>query len=184
MAETTVYQEEEPHYPRVEIPFSKPKIGALIAYNLVIVGVGLALYLTAGRLNLLIEWFFKITAIAGVVFFGNSIVLFTGKLFQKKPGFTIDQAGFIDNADALNAGRIYWEEISEIAQWQFMGQEMILVKVTDPLKVLKSQNFFKRLLMRLNWKRFETPVSITSGALQIDQQKLFQLIQQNLEKHE
>ncbi len=171
---------EEPNNPRLEIAFSKPKIGLLILYNLLIVGLGMVLFLTAGTFNLLVQIFFKLTAIAGIMFFGSTILLFFIKLFQKKPGFTVDQAGFIDNADAISAGRIFWEEITEIGKWQFMGQVMIMVKVKDPKRIINTQNFFKKILMRLNWKRFETPVSITCGALQIDHEKLFQILEENL----
>ena len=172
--------EEEPGYPRLEIAFNKKSISLLILYNLLILGICAYLLFGTAKLPLLLEWLLKLSAIVGIFFFGSSILLFARKLWQKAPGFVIDRDGFIDRADAVSSGRIYWKEVTGISQWHFMGQLIIVVKVMDPRKVIQKQSLLKRLLMHFNNKRFGTPVTITSGALKMDNEKLFQLIKQNL----
>lgn len=184
MTEENQNSEQSANDPRLEIAFSKPKIGMLILYNLVIIVIGIFLLYASGRFNLFIEIFFQLTAIIGIVIFGTNTLIFTAKLIQKNPAFTIDQAGFIDNSDTISAGRVYWEQITEIQEWQTMGQVIILVKVDDPDPILANQNLFKKLFMAINLKRFGTPVSVTCGAIEIDHQKLYQLLQENLKGQE
>jgi len=178
MAET-----DEPGDPRVEIAFSKPRIFLLILYNTGIVGLGLYLFMTSGVYSLIPQILLKLTAGSGMFFFGSSSLLLAAKLFTNKPGFVIDQHGFIDNADAVSAGRINWENMTDIEHWHFMGQALMLVKVKAPQEIMQQQSLFKRLLMYWNMKRFGTPVSITCGALEIRHEQLYQLIMQNFNSH-
>ena len=167
---------EEPGYPRVEIAFNKQKILLLILYNLLILAVCVYVILSAGSFAFIFEWILRLMAIAGFFFFGSSVVLFAMKLGEKGPGFILDNEGFIDHADAVSAGRIYWEEVTGISQWHFAGQAIIQVKVQDPAIILKNQSLFKRLLMHFNIRRFGTPVTVTSGALEMDSDNLFRLL--------
>ncbi len=170
--------------PRIEIAFSKPKIGMLIMYNLLFITIGVLLIYISGRFNFIIEVFFHLTAFIAIVIFGVSTLFYSAKFFFKAPGLTIDQAGFIDNADTISAGRIYWNEITEIRENKVLGQIMILVMVKDTKRILANKNLWNKLLLYLNWKRFGTPITITCGAIEIDNEKLFQLLEEYIKDRE
>ena len=110
----------------------------------------------------------RIAGIASVVFFGLCGVFLTIKLFDKKPGLIIDEIGIMDNSSGVSAGLINWGDIQDIKTIVVARQKIIQIIVTNPDDYIDRQNNrFKRRVMKLNQKQYETPLQISTNGLKI-----------------
>lgn len=86
----------------------------------------------------------------GVPFFGLGLIYFLYRLVVRKPALVVSAEGIYDNASALSAGQLRWEEIELVCPYSFGSQRMLGITLKDEQAVLARQNFLKRLLMRVN----------------------------------
>lgn len=171
--------QESQQLPRLEVALSKKKMGLSILYDLVLFGAGIYLFIISNQFTSLLIWVLRISALIGVVFFGFSLLFFLIKLMDRKPGLILDQEGLVDNADVLNAGRINWDNMVSVEPKQSMGQQILLLKLHEPEQVLQAQPWIKKIFMQWNQWIHGTPVTLSSAALEMDQEKLLELINQN-----
>lgn len=167
-----------PGHPRVEVAFSQRKIGFLLAYNLLIVLLSGLLFWWGSHFPLLLDWVMKITAVIALLFSGSSLVLHGIKLLQKSPGFVVDNEGLIDYTEGLSMGRVFWEEIDNIKLWQGMGQSLILIESKPSADLHNVVGGLAKFAMWFNRQRFGATMVITTGTLEIDTDKLYQLMRE------
>ncbi|OJW77948.1 MAG: hypothetical protein BGO69_10900 [Bacteroidetes bacterium 46-16] len=124
-----------------------------------------------------------ITGITSLGFFGLCSIFVAQKLLDTTPGLIIDQNGIINNTGAINVGLIEWKDITRIETMQVMSARFIVLYVSTPEKYInRAKNMFIKQVMNLNYKKFGSPISITSISLKMDWDELARLIFAEFEK--
>lgn len=165
---------------QIEIPLSKTKMMLTFLGSLVFVGLGLWFLTNPPKSN---HWLFGnptivfIIGLASVIFFGLVAVIIFRKFSDKKPGLTISKQGITDNSSGVSAGLIPWTDIQEIKISQVMNQKFLMFIVRNPEEYLdKVTNPLKRNAMKMNYKTYGSPISISSNALQTNFDDLHKLL--------
>lgn len=124
------------------------------------------------------------TGLAGTLFFGLVGVFLGWKLFDTRPGLILTDEGFYDNSSGVSAGFVKWSDIQELEIYQVARTKMIFPIVSNPQDYINRQSSkFKQRLMKMNFKSYGTPLTLTSNGLQCGFQELHDLIQNELEKN-
>lgn len=165
---------------QIEIPLSKTKMILTFLSSLMFVGLGIWLLTNLPKSN---HWLFGnltinfIVGIASVIFFGLVAVTIFRKFSDKKPGLTINLHGIIDNSSGVSVGLIPWTDIQAIKMSQIMNQKFLMFIVRNPEEYLdKVTNPLKRNAMKMNFKTYGSPISISSNALDINFEDLHKLL--------
>ena len=171
---------------QIEIQLSKTKMVLTFLGSMMFVGIGLWLLINPPSSN---HWFFGnptvilITGIASVMFFGLGVIISIRKFLDKQPGLTINRQGIIDNSSGISAGLIPWTDIQEIKTYQVLNQKFLMFKVSNPEDYLeKIKNPLKRKAMKMNYKTYGLPISI-SNALQIKFDDLHKLLTDKMNEY-
>ena len=172
---------------QIEIPLSKTKMILTFLGSIMFVGLGLWFLINPPKSN---HWLFGnptvifITGIASVIFFGLVAITIFRKFSDKKPGLTINRQGIFDNSSGVSAGLIPWTDIQEIKISQVMSQKFLMFIVSNPEDYLeKVTNPLKRNAMKMNYKTYGSPISISSNALQTNFDDLHKLLIDNMKEY-
>ena len=165
---------------QIEIPLSKTKMILTFLGSLMFVGLGIWFLTNPPKSN---HWLFGnptlilIAGIASVIFFGLVAVIIFRKFSDKKPGLIINRQGIFDNSSGVSAGLIPWTDIQEIKISQVMSQKFLMFIVRNPEYYLeKVTNPLKKNAMKMNYKTYGSPISISSNALQTNFDDLHKLL--------
>lgn len=166
---------------KIEMPLSKTKLPLGIGGSILFVVLGYYLFTTIAeqqtRFNPTIV---KGVGIAGILFFGATLMHGIKKMFDKTIGLTIDENGIFDNTNASSVGLIKWTDISDIKTEQVASTKFLLIYTTNPDFYLEKVKGFKRKLMEGNNKMYGTPLSITSTTLKFNFNDLEELLIEKL----
>ena len=124
------------------------------------------------------DWDVRAAAIAGIVFFGLCLAYALWRLVRPTPALVIHPSGLFDNASALSAGFLRWDEISRIFVAQIKNQKFLAIAVKDVEGLLNRQTGVKAKLMKMNVRLAGTAVSIPANTLPISLEELIRHIQQ------
>lgn len=170
---------------KIEIPLSKFKMVVLLLGSLLFVALGILMLLNAEDMQTKTfgpGWIMGF-GLLGILFFGTITVSVARKLFSKKAGLIIDSKGIYDNSSGISAGFIPWEDISGIRTIQVMTTKFLLIDVKEPHMYLTKVRGLKLQAMKANYKKYDTPVSISSAALKYNFKKLEQLLMEYYSKN-
>ncbi len=172
---------------QVEIPLSKTKMLLTFFSAIAFVGLGLWFLLNPPKTN---HWLFGnptfifVTGLASVLFFGLVAITIFRKFSDKKAGLIINRQGITDNSSGVSAGLIPWSDIQEIEVLQVMSQKFLLFIVRNPQDYLdKVTNPIKRNAMKMNYKTYGSPISISSNALQTNFDDLQKLLVEKMNEY-
>lgn len=172
---------------QIEIPLSKSKMTLTFIGSLTFVAIGIWLLVKQPEFKNPILGHPNVVFIVGIVsilFFGLIAILVFRKFFDKKPGLIINQQGIFDNSSGVAAGLIPWTDIQEITISQVMSQKFLMIIVKNPEKYLeKVSNPIKRNAMKMNYKTYGSPISISANALQTDFDELEKLLSKKLSEY-
>jgi hypothetical protein len=156
----------EPSDRRV-IPVAKGSLARFFAVSLLgIAGFG---YLAFGRpgdttpLALLLRGL----SAAGILFCTLSGVFAARRLFDPRPGLVLDAEGLIDNSNVIGAGRVRWDEITEIRVTRAGPQRFLTVVVEDPRRFIDRGGSLRRRVYEANYRKAGSPVNVTARTLRI-----------------
>jgi hypothetical protein len=162
------------------IPLSKRKLLMLLVGSVLFVVAGVFFLIKPTTfLNPLMQntRFIAIIGSAAILFFGFCAVFAAKKMFDDRPGLIIDQLGITDNSSAVSGGLIPWNEIDGISTAQVQSQRFILLMVSDPEKYIAAQQgSFKRRMMKINYRMYNTPICINANGLQTNFDELYNTI--------
>lgn len=172
---------------QIEIPLSKTKMMLTFFGSLLFVGLGLWFLINPPKST---HWLFGnptvifIAGIASVLFFGLVAVTIFRKFSDKKPGLIINKQGITDNSSGVSAGLIPWTDIQEITISQVMNQKFLMFIVRNPEFYLdKVTNPLKRNAMKMNYKTYGSPISISANALQTNFDDLHKLLIEKMNEY-
>lgn len=166
-----------------EIPLSKGKLLLMLLGCIAFVVISVWMFNSAETQEEYAPALLKGVGGIGFAFFGVIGVLMVKKLFDKKPGLTINDKGIIENTNGISIQMVEWKDITNIEGIKVSGQKLIVVKVKKPEKYVdKASNNAQKRLLRLNVKQYGTPIFITPNSLQMDFDKLLELLNGEFEK--
>jgi hypothetical protein len=165
---------------QIEIPLSKTKTILTFFGSLSFVGLGIWFLLNPPKISNPIlgnPIVIFIIGLASILFFGLVGITIFRKFSDKKAGLVISRQGIIDNSSGVSAGLIPWIDIQEIRVSQVMNQKFLMFIVENPQEYLeKVSNPIKRNAMKMNYKTYGSPISISANALQTDFDELRDLL--------
>ena len=172
---------------QIEIPLSKTKMIMTFLGSLVFVGLGLWFLTNPPKSN---HWLFGnptivfIIGLASVLFFGIVATIIIRKFSDKKPGLIISRQGVTDNSSGVSAGLIPWSDIQEIKISQVMNQKFLMLIVRNPQYYFENvTNPVKRNMMKMNYKTYGSPISISSNALETNFDDLQKLLIEKMNEY-
>lgn len=172
---------------QIEIPLSKTKMTLTFMGSLIFVGLGIWFLVNPPKISNPIlgnSTTFFIIGIASILFFGLVAITIFRKFSDKKAGLIINKQGIIDNSSGVSAGEIPWTDIQEITISQVMNQKFLMIIVKNPQEYIdKVTSPIKRNAMKMNYKSYGSPISISSNALKTDFEKLQKLINEKMHEY-
>jgi hypothetical protein len=111
--------------------------------------------------------------LASILFFGLIGILLVKKLSDKSPGLIISDKGITDNATAVGAGFIPWQDILEMKEIQVVNQTFINIIVKNPQDYIDRQkSAFKRKALQLNFNRYGCVIGLSSNGLKCNYKEM------------
>ena len=117
-------------------------------------------------------------AFSSISFFGLYLVYAVSRLLFPKPSIVISRDGILDNASALSAGLLKWEEIAEIAPYKIGGYPALVIFPVDEEAVIARQPYIKRLLFKISRGLTEATFNIPQVGLTISVDELYRMIEE------
>lgn len=106
------------------------------------------------------------------------------KLFDSKPGIIINERGIVDNSNFVSVGLIRWENITNIKINKVYGQKQIVIEINNPDEtILNQKNPLKRFFMKFNKDHFNSPILLSSVALNCKFDDLYKIIKEQFSLH-
>lgn len=109
----------------------------------------------------------------GVPLFGLCLLYWVYGLVVRKPALVLSEEGILDNASAIGAGMIRWEEIKDLYTFQYGRESLIGIVPTDEEAILARQTLARRLIMRINKRLVGSSINIPRNTLRISDIELF-----------
>jgi hypothetical protein len=109
---------------------------------------------------------------AGILFCAISGVFAARRLFDPTPGLVLDAEGLIDHSSVIGAGRVRWDEITEIRVTKSGPQRFLTVVVDDPRKFIDRGGSLRRKVYEANHRKAGSPVNVTTRTLRIPFEEL------------
>ena len=170
----------------IEIKLSKTKLIFLLIAGIAfsIIGFQVAIstedYLSILHNSPLI---IRVPGIFAICFFGIICIFLAQKIFDNKPGLTIDQYEITNNSNATNMGLIEWNDNTGMEKKQVASTMLLIILTSKPEKYInRTKNIIAKKAMKLNDKFYGSPISITSNSLKIDFNELEKIIRVEFEK--
>ncbi len=165
--------------------FSKKKLLRLLFYCLCFIAIGSWMLIaqpeTSNRVfnQPIIKY---AAAVLSVLMGGVGLIFFSMKLFSSLPAIQLDSLGITDNASAVSAGFISWNDITEIAPTTVSGQKFIRIQVVNPQEYISRQtHVFKKKVMRANLSKYGTPLFFSPNNLNSTFEDLLRELQLRLD---
>lgn len=165
---------------KIEIGLNKNKLKILLLIGFVFVMAGCWFLIDPPQKeNQLLK---ETTVVRGIglvaiLFFGGIAFKIIQKLKDTKPGLVIDKNGITDNSNAVAAGFIPWQDVRDIQSISVFNKEFMMVLVSNPEEYISRQSgTIKRTAMRMNHKRYGSPVSITAETLDCNSAELKKML--------
>ncbi|MDR0467747.1 MAG: hypothetical protein LBG67_02725 [Campylobacteraceae bacterium] len=168
---------------QIEIQLSKKKMFLTFLGAMVFVGLGLFMLINPSMSTKYNSTFVAIVGLFSVLFFGLAAIIIFRKLLDKKAGLIINQQGIIDNSSGVVAGLILWEDIEEVMVLNVSGQKFLMFIVKNPQEYIdKATSLFQRKMMKLNYRMYGSPISISANALQMNFDNLHKLLVEKMKE--
>jgi hypothetical protein len=166
----------------IEIPNSKSKTTKIIFGCIVFVIISIWMWTYAETQTSHSPIALKIYSVIGISFFGSGLILGLIKLFDKRPGLIIDKEG-IQNYMSISKGIfVSWKDIDRFETIRIASTKILLVFVCNPDKIIASESKWKQKIMKNNYRKHGTPITLGSGTLQIDFDELLEILNEGLIK--
>lgn len=171
----------------IEIPLSKIKMLLTLCGALLFVVVSIFFIINPSIFKTSLFADTTMIFVVGIIssaFFGIIAFILLFKLFQKRPGFIINEEGITDNSSGLPFGVIGWKDIREVKIAQVMSQKLLVIIVNNPEEYInRITNPIKRNAMKMNFKTYDSPICISANALKIKFDDLYRLLILKIEEY-
>lgn len=112
-----------------------------------------------------------------VPLFGLGFIYVCYRLLKPMPAVIINREGIFDNASALGAGLIRWEEIKSIFIYTLMNNAFLGIVPVNTETILARQSGIKRFFIKMGKGMSPAPFSIPGGGLPMKVEELLAKIE-------
>jgi len=168
---------------QIDVPLCRGKILLLLVVALMFIALGFWLWKSEEADQRRDPIFTKAVSVACIGFFGSCAIMGLVKLFDPRPGLSIDQRGITDNSSGFSFGFLKWEDIVEVDVTRVKATKILLIYVSNPQYNLCKMNPVKRWVLYASQKMYGTPFSISSNTLSVDFSTLVSIVKSGLSKH-
>ncbi len=165
------------------IPLNKSKVLAMILLAAGFIGASALVWSISDSQERYNPLYLKCVSIVGVAFGSLCTIAGCFKLFDGKPGLTIDDDGIIDNASSVSAGRVPWGDILDLKIFQVGKQQSLVIIVANPQEYLDRSGLFKRMINTASLKLTGSPINISANTLKIGFDELRSILTEAIEQH-
>jgi len=169
---------------QIEISFSKKKIILVLLGSLLFVLLGLWFVIDPPR-----DYLFNNTIRSNIlgyitiIFFGLLAVFCIKKIFDNRPALIFNDLGFDDRSSLFSAGFVLWKDVRSISVLEIRKQRMIMLELNNPEKYIQNQNnFFKKQIVKMNFKLYGAHLSLSSKVLNINFDELYEQLNKRINK--
>lgn len=106
------------------------------------------------------DTFNQAVAVIDVLLFGYCALFALVRLLRPRPSLVLDERGITDNASAMGAGFIAWEEIAAVGMSSMGANRFLVIIPHDAQALLARQPLLKRKIMAANMGLVGGPVAI------------------------
>ncbi len=121
-----------------------------------------------------------------LLFFGALGIIGLKKLWairDKKFGLIIGRDGIFDDSRSASIGLIEWSDITGIRMGRTLFSKFLLIDTNSPEKYIqKAKNKMKAKFMRIDMKKYGTPLAISTSNLNCDFAEFEELIKREFKK--
>jgi hypothetical protein len=165
---------------RLEIPLSKKKLMMALIVSVGFAVGGVFMLLNPALVDdpiLATPGLTFFTGLVSVPIFGMIAVYLTRKLMDKTPGLLVDTIGVVDNSGIVSIGPVPWNDVERISLEEENRRVFLVIVLKNPQDyIAKQTNVFKRKLMRMNNRMYETPFLISASTLKVSNEELLQIL--------
>ncbi len=169
----------------IEISLSKSKLTLLLLGSVLLVALGLWFLIAPPSIDHPVYGNQTLLLLAGILataFFGLTTIFIARKLMDNRPGLVIGKEGITDNSSAVAAGLIKWDDLEYFSVLKISGQKLIMLFVKNPQDYIDRQTSgFKKRAMKMNFKMYQTPLSISANGLKCNFDELLGMLESNFE---
>lgn len=165
---------------QIEIELSKMKIFLIAVGSLlfVVLGIYLAFYSINNS-----DLFLKIVGLSSMAFFSLTFVASLIKIFDFKPGLIISKEGIYENSSFISLGFINWKDVLEVSKNEINHQKFVIIYLKDSEKYLQKAKGFKKIIAKINYRTYNSPVFISAYGLKTSFKDLDNLIKTSFVKY-
>jgi hypothetical protein len=142
----------------------------------ILVGVGICFVMNPSKFESFImrsSAIIFISGVLGIIFFGIVGFFILKKIGDKSPGLIISDEGIMENAMYTSVGFIPWSDVIKIENMKIANQMFIGIILRNPNEYIEKQKSgFKRKVMQTNYKKFGTPIGISTNGLKANHNEL------------
>lgn len=165
---------------KIVVSLSKIKLFILLLCSLVFVAAGIWFAFYTPQTPRYNEYALLAVGAVSILFFGMCAVALLIKLFNRKPGFVVNDDGITDNSGAFANGFIPWADITSVKAVKLenaANQRMILIYVRNPEEYINKNTFFlAKKTKSANYKYYGTPITVSSNGLKIKFETLWAIV--------
>lgn len=93
----------------------------------------------------------------------------------RKTGLKLDQQGIEENI-GFKTEKFMWNEVVNIRFLKIFFLKYILIYIADPKPYISKQNFYRKISLQNNMKRFGTPIKVPIHAIDKSPQEIANII--------
>ncbi|TRX65907.1 STM3941 family protein [Carboxylicivirga sp. M1479] len=172
---------------QIEIALSKMKLGILLLGCIVFVALGIGYIVKAQTIDIPILGnpilLYSLGSIS-IIVFGFALITILQKFLDRKAGLVINNEGIIDNSSGVSLGLVLWSDIEEIKVKKVMNQSFLMLMVKNPQDYIdRAENSFKRKSLKANYKKYGSPIGISTNSLKSSHNNLHGLLTEKLKEN-
>ena len=173
---------------KIEIPADKIRLSFLLILSLYLVTnsisgsykLAIAINDPATHTSVLILKSFAIAL--NFLFFGSGALLVIYMLVRNKPSLIIDENGI--TISPFSNQKVKWNDMVEISEIKTLLRKYIVIKLRNPKEYIDNEaNALIRIIMKLNYRTYGTPVLLSANQLKISNDDLLAIIKDNFSAH-
>lgn len=142
-------------------------------------GVGflaLSIFIYYNSEGSIIEKWAKIISLVSVFFFAGVILINLYKAFKSKAAMWIDEEGFEYSSSAFSAGKLAWENVTDVSFDD--TNEVIIIKLKDDTNYLNQFKGWKLKILERNKEKYGSPALVYSESLDLPLREVYQMLNQ------
>ena len=164
----------------IVVPLHKGKTMAVALGSLAFVLTGIAMMAISGSHDGATRVYDVVVGLASILFFGLVFTYAASRLSSSSPTIVINARGITDNASAMGAGFVAWDEIASVHIGTTAGKRFLCLVPKDVPVFLARQPAWKRGAMEWNVSMVGAPITIAGTLTSISLDELQGLVMTHL----